>query len=290
MSIFSQNMESTLDQAMVDPGSRFYDEVLSRLNAPISGLPVIRARYFQGDLVLEEEQHPFLLSIDKNDDLFRAQLPNIKSITAPHGVLKAWYRDMDGHNIQIMCDKFLFRGDSVKNLSVTANRAVINAEHFFNVDLAVRDIHFISVNRTMHHKWRENIPSGDNTVHVSPDATIVIRVYNEDMFFSDLYKILDRSTMDIGSHRNWNTLYDYIYSRTPTKAVLPLCRKACIQKLLDLPEYLCGVHKFAIVFQNSDIRPIYFAKEFPSIDHKMIDYDKNKTQYYKTIDDYCIYI
>lgn len=290
MSIFSQNMESTLDQAMVDPGSRFYDEVLSRLNAPISGLPAIKARYFQGDLVLEEGQHPFLLSIDKNDDLFRVQLPNIESITMPCGSLKAWYRDMDGHNIQITCDKFLFRGDNVKNLSVTANRMVINAEHFSNVDLAAQNIHFISVNRTIHHKWRENIPSGDNTVHVSPDATIVIRVYNEDMFFSDLYKMLDRSTMDIGSYHHWNALYDYIYSRTSTKAVLPLRRKACIQKLLDLPEYLYGVREFAVVFQNSDIPPIHFAKEFSSFDHKMIDYDKNKTQYYKTIDDYCIYI
>ena len=290
MSIFSQSMESTLDQAMVDPGSRFYDEVLSRLNAPNSGLPAIKARYSRGNLVLQEMQHPFLLSIDKNDDLFRAQLPNIRSITAPRGSLKAWYRDMDGHNIQITCDKFLFRGDSVKNLFVTANRMVINAEHFSNVDLVAQNIHFISVNRTIHHKWRENIPSGDNTVRISPDTTIVIRAYNEDMFFSDLYKILDRSTMDIGSYHHWDALYDYVYSRTSTKAVLPLRRKACIQKLLDLPEYLCGIRKFAVVFLNSDILPIHFAKEFPSFDHKMIDYDKNKTQYYKTIDDYCIYV
>ena len=285
MSIFSQNMESTLDQAMVDPGSRFYDEVLSRMNAPIVGLPVVKARYSQGDLILEDEQFPFLLSADKNDDLFRAQLPNIKSITAPRGSLKAWYRDMDGHNIQITCDKFLFRGDNVKNLSVTANRMVINAEHFSNVNLAAQNIHFISVNRTMHHKWRENIPSGDNTVHVLPDTTIVIRIYNEDMFFSDLYEILDRSTMDIGSYHHWNALYDYIYSRTSTSAVLPLRRKACVQKFLDLPEYLWGIREFTVVFQNSDIPRIHFVKEFPSTDHKMIDYDKNKTQCYKTIDD-----
>lgn len=290
MSIFSQNIESALDQAMVGPGSRFYDEVLSRLIAPVSGLPEVTAYYSQGNLILEEGQHSFLLSIDKNDDLFRAQLPDIKSINMPYGSLKAWYRDMDGYNIPVTCDKFLFRGDNVKNLSVTANRMIIDAEHFSNVNLIASDIHFVSTNRALYHKWHENIPVGDNMVHVSPNATIFIHVCDEILFLSDLYKMLDISTTDIDLHCDWDSFYNFIYGCTSTRAVLPLHDKACIRELLDLPEYLHNTRKFAIIFRNSDILPIYFAKEFPSFDHKMIDYDKNKTQYYKTIDDYYIYI
>lgn len=279
MGIFAQDIEQATEQSFVAPGSKFYEDWISKSSNPDAWKCTYKDGTLSINLLSTNNVVPLSLPIIKTNDFFEDYLPGLQMIDCPNAFVDIQtQRDIDCHNVTIRAYRLSPRTScTIQNVKFIASQStsvlrlsgvtkIINF-HMIGGELSLE--HNIT---SADHPWGLYLPEFINSsIDNSTSISIIAREHQK--IYDELWMWIDWKAFGIKhqpTHMNpINTDVDIDHYNDTSWNVVPVREDVCISDLLPLPDILLHKRQYLLYRAMLSHNAMITRKEEFGVDAEM---------------------
>lgn len=253
MSIFAQDIEQATEQSFIAPGSKFYDDWISKSRNPDAWKYTYKDGTLSINLLptsINQVAVPLSLPIIKTNDFFGDYLPGLQMIDCPKAsVVIQTQGDIDCHNVTIRADRLSPRTPyAIQNVKFIASQStsvlrLTGATKIINLHMIGGELSLEYDITSADHPWGLYLPefinsSIDNSTSISIIASERQKIYDELWMWIDWKAFGLKHQPTQLQPANLDLIDQY---NTSEWNAVPVREDVCISDLLPLPDIL--LHK-----------------------------------------------
>lgn len=259
MGIFAQNIEQATEQSFIAPGSKFYDDWISKSHNP----GIWKCIYKDGTLSInllpasinQVAVQPSLPLI-KTNDFFKDYLPELQMIDCPKAFVAIQTPgDIDCHNVTIRADRLsLWTPYTIQNVKFIASQStsilrLTGATKIINFHMIGGELSLEYDDTSLDHPWGLYLPEFiDSSIDDSTSVSIIAR--ERQKIYDELWMWIDWKALGLKHQPSQlqPANLDLIDRYSSTKwNVAPVYNDVVISDLLPLPEILLNKHQYFLI-------------------------------------------
>ena len=282
MSIFAQDIEQATEQSFVAPGSKFYEDWISKSINP----DVWKCTYKDGTLsinllptITNQVVMPLNLPIIKTNDFFEDYLPGFQMIDCPKAsVTIQTQEDIDCHNATIRAYRLSLRTPTtIQNVKFIAPQStstlrLSGATKIINFHMIGGELSLEYDSTSLDHPWGLYLPEFiDSSIDNDTNVSIIAREHQK--IYDELWMWIDWKALGI-KHQpthmdpiNVEANIDH-YNDTSWN-VAPVREDVCISDLLPLPDILLHKRQYLLYDAMFSHNAMITRKEEFGVDAEM---------------------
>lgn len=259
MSIFAQDIEQATEQSFIAPGSKFYDDWISKSRNPDAWKYTYKDGTLSINLLptsINQVAVPLSLPIIKTNDFFGDYLPGLQMIDCPKAsVVIQTQGDIDCHNVTIRADRLSPRTPyAIQNVKFIASQStsvlrLTGATKIINLHMIGGELSLEYDITSADHPWGLYLPEFiDSSIDNSTSISIIAREHQK--IYDELWMWIDWEVLGI-KHQPTQLQpanLDLIdrYNTSEWNAV-PVYDDVVISELLPLPEILLDKRQYFLI-------------------------------------------